>query len=190
MTRQTKIILGVVAGILVLCLITCVAAFVLFRSVGSRVTQSVDQDPATVETTAQEIASFDLPEGFQPESSMDLLGVKMAFYSNRSTNQVIMLFQLPEMAETNVEQIRQIFEQSSGRNFSNMETIEQRELTVRGQPATLVVQQGVDENDENREIRQLLLVFQGQNGTVMLSAFGPLETWDQDVYERMIESIR
>ena len=190
MTKQTKIILGIVAGILVLCAITCVAGVLIFRSFGARVAQSIDADPVDVETTAQEIVDLDLPAGFQPQSSMDMFGVKMAMYTNPSNDNFMIITQLPMAADENlVEQMRENFARNTGYNFSNMETVEQRDLTVRGEPATLVVQEGVN-NDTGERIRQLLLAFEGESGTAMIAVFGPTDTWDEEQYESMIESIR
>ena len=190
MTKQTKIIIGIVAGILVLCMITCVAGILLFRTAGSRLVETVDQEPVEVESTAGEIVDFEVPPGFEPQSSMDLFGVKMAMYTNNSNDHFMVMMQMPTNADDNiVEQMRTAVERNTGRNFVNMRTIEQRELTVRGQPASLVIQEGTDQ-ENNRAFRQFLLAFEGQNGTAMIAVFGPVETWDQDVYERMIESIR
>jgi hypothetical protein len=88
-----------------------------------------------------------------------------------------------------IPQMQDAIERNTGRNFSNMETIEQRDLTVRGAPASLTIQEGTDDEDNSR-IRQLLLAFEGQNGTAMISVFGPADNWDQNVYEEMIRSIR
>lgn len=190
MTKQTKIIIGIVAGILVLCLITCVAAFLFLRIAGSRVSESVAQDPVAVETTVNEIVDFDLPAGFQPQSSLDLLGMKMAMYQNDANNNFMVVMQLPIAAgQDTIEQMQQAFERNTGRNFSNMKVIEQRDLTVRGQPAKMIISEGL-EGESNTPIRQMLVAFEGSGGTAMITVFGPSDSWDQDTYDRMVESIR
>lgn len=190
MSRQTKIILGIIAGILVLCLIACVAGVLLFNVATRSVVDNASQDPAEVDAAATNIVEFDLPAGFQPESSFHLLGVNMAMYSNPSNDNFLILTELPMAAsEDMVQQMQDAFEQNLGRNFSGMQVVEQRELTVRGQPATMTVLEGTD-NDSGEQVRQMMVAFEGNNGTAMISVFGPVDNFDMAAYEQMIESIR
>ena len=193
MSKQTKIIIGVVAGIAVLCLISCVVGFFVLSNVGTQVVgqieESTNTDPQDVNSDAASIAEFTLPAGFQPETSMSVLGLKMAMYSNPNNNHHLSLIQMPtqeDITEENIRQMRESLERGSSRDMQNLKTVEQRELTIRGKPAQLIVQEGTN---TDQPFRQLLVAFQGKGGLTMLMVMGSADTWDQAAYDNLVSSI-
>ena len=193
MSKQTKIIIGVVAGISVLCLISCVVGFLVLRNVGSQVVSQVEEstntDPDAVNTDAASMAEFTLPPGYNPETSTNLLGFKMAMYTNPENNHFLSLIQMPgqsEISEESIRQMREGMERRSSRGLQNLQTVEQRELTIRGKPAQLIIQEGTN---DGTPVRQMLVVFQGKGGLTMLMVMGAANTWDQAAYNNLVTSI-
>ena len=196
MTKNTKIILGVVVGLLVLCLIACgvgVLGFGLFsRNVAQTVSQNVKNDPAAAEQTAQKIATIDIPAGFQAGTSMNILGISMVVYENSANNnQSIFLLQMPtggEINDTTIQQMQQAMERQTNRSVTNMKTVDSRTVTIRDKPAQIIIQEGV--NNENQPYRSEMVAFQGNGGLAMLVISGPTASWDQTAYDKMVNTIR
>src|SRR5690554_1026133 len=131
MSRDTKILLAVVGGVLGLCLIACIAGVVLFAVAGgalfANVAQSVNQDPADVLETAGEIADIDLPDQFTEATSMNVLGMKLAIWNDPSGESMAMLLQMPFQSRIDQDIIGQMEEQmsnQSGRRLRNVTSIE------------------------------------------------------------------
>jgi hypothetical protein len=196
MTKQTKIILAVVGGVLVLCMISCVVGFFLLRAAGSTITQnvteSVEKDPAKVQRVGDEIADLDIPAGYDSATSMDIFGMKMVIWENTAEQSTIMLIQMPMQVEISDDIIRQMedsMRRQSSRDLSNLRTVEERDLTVRGQPARLIVMEGDDE-ETGAPFQQVLVAFQGKGGMALLMMMNPDGGQNMSSYEELIESIR
>jgi hypothetical protein len=60
--------------------------------------------------------------------------------------------------------------------------------TVRGQPTTLRLFEGTDEN--GRKIRQVVCGFGGKSGDLLMAIVAGQDTWDQALVDRFLQSIR
>jgi hypothetical protein len=190
MSRNTKIILGIIIGLVVLCGIACAVAVLGFGLLGRSIASGVKTNPAQASQTAASIADFTPPADFQPTNSVTILGVKLVTYQTQDNNSALFLMQLPtqgEITSSQIEQLQRTMEQQSGRSLSNVRTIDSRTTTIRGQPAQVILQEGTDSN--NNTYRQLLVAFQGKGGTALLAAIGPASTWNQSAYDQMIQTI-
>lgn len=190
-SNTTKIVIIVVAILAGLCLVSCIAGVLIFGVLGQRISQGIEADPQEVSEKSAEIAEFDLPPGFEPASSFHLLGVSAIVYQTADTSAAIVLLQIPvdgDLNDANIRQLQEQMESQYGQRLSNLKIIDQYETTIRGEPGQVVVQEGTSENGET--YRQMAVIFQGQGGLAMLSAFGPASTWDQAAYDQMVESIR
>jgi hypothetical protein len=70
----------------------------------------------------------------------------------------------------------------------NTQTVGTQKTTVRGQPTTLRLLEGTDEN--GRKIRQVVCGFSGKSGDLLLAIVATQETWDQAMVDRFLQSIR
>lgn len=196
MSRDTKILLAVVGGVLGLCLIACIAGVVLFAVAGgalfANVAQSVNQDPADVLETAGEIADIDLPDQFTEATSMNVLGMKLAIWNDPSGESMAMLLQMPFQSRIDQDIIGQMEEQmsnQSGRRLRNVTSIEERDLTIRGAPAHMLILVGEDV-DTGEQFNQLMVTFQGKGGVAMLMMLNPASEDNIQMYENVVNSIR
>jgi hypothetical protein len=186
-----KIIVIIVAILAGLCLVLCAVGVFVFRSFGQRVAQGVDTDPQDVSEQSAAIADFDVPAGFEAESSMHFLGFTFVLYQSQSLDSVIVLVQMPiqdQMTDANIRQMQDQMERQYGRSLRNLETIDEYDATIRGEPGKVIIQEGVNENGVT--FRQMLVVFQGEGGLAMMSILGPADNWDQNAYDALVESIR
>jgi hypothetical protein len=188
MSRETKLALGIVAGVLLLCLCIGGVTVIGFGWFGQKAVQSMTDSPAEVAEIAGDIVDYELPAGYQARFGMSLLGLKMAaFGSSEIESQMIMLMQFPENFGGNQaemeEQMRQALERQTGRRNGNMQTIDQIAVTIRDQEVILTVSEG-------NGLRQMTGVFQGKEGLVMLMISGLIQEWDQAAIDAFIASLR
>jgi hypothetical protein len=174
----------------VLCLISCAVVLLLFRNFGQRVSQSVESDPQDVASATDKIASFSVPAGFEPQSSFSILGMTFVIYEASQKDAALVMFQMPTsmaMTEENIRQMEEQMQRQTGRRLQNFRTVEEYDATIRGKPGKVIIQEG---ESDGKPFRQMLAVFEGKSGLAMLTIMGPTASWDQDAYDRMIESMK
>jgi hypothetical protein len=184
----------------VLCLCAGVVAVLVFGLGVSQVASSVKTDPASVAAEAQKIADFDVPQGYHEAMAMsffgyDIVGIfpdNYAGSSGAATNGVIIMlmqFNAPGMDEAQMQQqMQQSLQQQSGQRGINMKVVSTYQTTIRGQSSTVTIQEG--DSSQGFTLRQLVTVFPGKAGTVMLMVQGPSTAWDQTLIDQFIASIR
>lgn len=191
MSKNTKIIIGVIAGVLVLCMIACGVSVLAFGWFSERVVTNAVIEGEETGSTQAEIAELDMPARFTAGGGMSLLGVKMVVYQSTNEKEVAVLMQMPVQSEINDETIRQLQEgmgRSTNRRFNNMKTVETRDVTVRGQSGKVIIQEGTD--DQGNQYRLMMTAFQGQSGVAMLLIGAPTGDYNQAEYDAIVDSIR
>jgi hypothetical protein len=183
--------IGLGAAVLLCCCAVIVAGLV-FRQVGKKVQEGVKTDPASASKAAHEIADYTLPDGYQEQMTMDILFysfVMIAPESSAAGEPLIMLAQFQAGADDKQmeEQIRQSFEQQSGRRGMTMELKEIKKMMIRGEERQVAIYEGTDQSGVS--MRQLIATFPGKNGTAMLMIMGSPLGWDDDKINQFIESI-
>ncbi|MBK7895928.1 MAG: hypothetical protein WAS33_20340 [Candidatus Promineifilaceae bacterium] len=191
MSRNTKIVVGIIGGILaVCCLIAIVAALVLPRMF-ENFAESVD-DPAAAADVASDIVDYDLPSGYEEQGAMNFLGFRMAFITGTNEQSMIMLAEFPASLAGDEEQMQQqmrdAFANQTGNQNVNLEFVGSEDVTINGQTVTLGTYEGSDENGTG--FRQILGVFEAKSGSpAMLMIMGPRDSWDEDGIGRFLDSL-
>lgn len=197
MSRNTKIALAVVGGLVAVCCIGAVLIFTVAPAVLGRVAtnvfdQAVADSPEAAAEVGREMADYQLPAGYQEEMGMDIIGTRMVVITAQDNRDMsIMLMQFPG-GNLSAEEMRRQMEQVYGQQFDgtrgfNMEVEEQRDVTIGDQTSTLTILQG--EDSTGTPVRQAFTTFPGKTGTVMLMAFGQGNDWDEDAVEEFLNSI-
>lgn len=177
------------------CLCAVAVAIFLFYKVGQRVKEGMKTDPASASKAAHAIADYDLPPGYQEQAAMDFLVYQLVMITPQKTGNAngmfIMLAQFsavgtdPQQME---QQLRKSFEQQSGTRGTNMKVVEIKKMTIRGSEESVVTYEGSSSNGNT--LRQVITSFPGKNGTAMLMIMGNAQTWDQQLVDDFIKSIR
>jgi hypothetical protein len=195
MSRNAKLIIGIIGSFVVLCLCAGVLAFFVFRSATPLLEQAVSmtEDAAEVAAIASGIVDYSLPAGYQEAFGMSFFNFDIvAFSSSASRRHMIMLMQMPPGAgldQADMErQMEQSLQQQMGRRNYRVQVVDEITTTIRDQPVTLTVSEGTD--DEGTAIRQVAGVFEGKNGVVLLMIMGPQQGWDQAGIDAFIASLR
>ncbi|MFC1975522.1 hypothetical protein ACFLXQ_03880 [Chloroflexota bacterium] len=195
MSRNTKIIIGVVVGLVVLCVCLGVEAAVLFRSATPLIQKSVSvsEDPEEIAEIAKDIVDYDLPPGYREQFGMSFFSFDfVGFGPTDSKSPGIMLMQFPNNAGLSQEemelQMHQSLQQQTGQRDWQMQVVDQLTTTIRDQTVTLTISEGTDDKGEN--MRQISGTFEGKNGIVLLMIMGKQQTWDQESIDAFLSSLR
>jgi hypothetical protein len=192
MSRNAKIALAVIGGLVAVC---CLGAVILLLVAPAALTSifggAVSSSPEEAASTGQEIATYTLPAGYQEQGALDLFGTKMVAITGDSGDTTLILMQFSSAVgseEQMREQIQQSWGQQTGQSGTNMQLIEERPITVRDQSTTLTIMEGTDQNGNT--VRQAFTSFTGENGIVMFMAAGNADSFDQEAVDDFLESIR
>ena len=196
MSRTAKITIGVIVGLVLLCVcVSLGSVFIFVRSAGDIIEESVSmaENPAEIAPIAQSIVQYDLPAGYTERMGMNLLGFKIVgFGPTENNNQMIMLMEMPKfsgMSQAEMEQqLRQSIQQQTGRRTTQFKVVDEIDKTIRDQSVTFTISEGIDE--DGNTMRQMSGVFEGENGVVLLMAMGNAKTWNQGPVDSFIDSLR
>lgn len=195
--RKNRIILWVVVGVVVLCLGSCLAGWLVINY-GSKAI-AVD-DPAKVSAMANEVLDFTLPSGYSPQMAMNVVVMKMMVFTKGvsynggfETGPMIMIASITAGASGDTESFRTQMQSSMGqtasRNGMTITLVDTGSISVRGQTVVLYVFEGTDA--QGGRIREIVSdVFQGKNGNVMIMIMGDPGHWNQSELNRFLQSIR
>jgi hypothetical protein len=191
MSRNTKIVVGIITGIVGLCCLIGVIAVLVLPRLASNFAEGVD-DPVAAAEVANSIVDYELPAGYEEQGSMNLFGFRMAFITGRNEQSVIMLAEFPAALagdeEQMQEQMQEAFANQSGGQNVNLEFVGNEEITINGADATLATYEGSD--DEGNRMRQIIGVFETKDGSPgMLMIVGDQDGWDEDGISRFIDSL-
>jgi hypothetical protein len=192
MSRNTKLILGVLGTIVLLGVCACVLMLFALREAGEVVSESVKIDPTEAVALAADIADFELPPGYEL-GAMDFFGFYKAVIasSESSDKPVIALVQMPSEAEIEQEEFKQAVERQLAREGYEQltwEPVDEITSQIRGEEVNFIVYQGSDESGGS--FRRIYSGFPGKDGLVFLMIMGPTDGWDQAEVEAFIRSIR
>ena len=179
-----------IAAVGALCLCAAVAGFFVVREFGTRVTQSFKTDPTDVAKISGKIAQFDIPAGYKTSMAISLLNYDTVILapSNGQTDEMIMLMQMDGVTAPDPAQMQRTLEQQSGQSGNNMKVVDSYVTTIRGEKTTVNVQES--DSSQGYVLRQLIAIFKGNNGAAILMIQGNKNTWDQNLADQFIASIR
>jgi uncharacterized membrane protein len=190
MNRTTKIILGIVAGLIVVCSACAVAGILLFNISSRTVGRSIQSSSADITEVRVDIAEYDLPAGFREGYAMQVADFSTVAYTGEDGRSHIYFFQLPANLNLDEAQMweRMLQAQQNGNVPAELKMVETKTGVIRGQEVELVVSEG--NNHEGQSYRQVSGVFQGKGGQALVVFEAPVEAWDQATVDAFLGSIR
>jgi hypothetical protein len=195
MNRNTKIILGILIAAMTLCSCLGIEIYILFRSAGPVFEQSVSMsdDAEQIARIGAKIAEYDLPPGYEGSVGSSFFWFDMVVFApaDRSGRPNLGLTRFSNKMGATREQMERQMEASI--NFQSQrdlgaESVEFVERTIRDQTVILTVREGM--NEDGQEMRHISGVFEGQYGMVLIFIAGRTETWDEEVVDMFLDSIR
>jgi len=196
MSKNAKIVLGIVIVILILCSCVCIVGFIGLQTTGKVLEESVVMDnPQESRDLAQSMLDYVLPSGYQEEGAFNMGIMKMVMISDSSASfgPLIIIAEMPSGLGIDADQMRQQIELGMQRSIGNrnfdVELEDEQSRTIRGQDVTIYVYTGTDGN--GTRIKQVVSeLFDGKNGSVMLMIMGQESGWDQAEIDAFLDSIQ
>jgi hypothetical protein len=183
-----------VAGGLGLLLLACVVIWALAPNL-RRILQAPfwKTDPQLTAQAAHQMVDYDLPPSYNELKVLTVQDRDAAvIISHRERpGDLIYIGTLMEgilgVEEWRVRYEENLSQEVGGRRY-NTQVVGTQETTVRGQPVTLRLLKGTDEN--GRAVRQVVCGFTGKSGDLLLAIVASQETWDQTMVDSFLKSIR
>jgi hypothetical protein len=164
------------------------------RIAGNRITESIQTDPTQAAAVAGDIATWDVPPGYE-QVGMDFFGFNMVFLEEQNSpagGQLIMIMQFPRESNIDEEQMEQQMNRAMGSQFNrqglDLKLVDQTTATIRDEEVTLNIREGSD--SEGNQLRQMTGVFTGNGGPALLMVIAPQDRWDQELIDTFIQSIQ
>ncbi len=204
MSKNTKIVLGIILAIVVVCGIAVVAGVVgmglLTKSVADGSMFIDDPEEAAVE--ASKMLSYELPDGYREQALMNVIVGKMLMIAQKDlseadrTTPLIMIMQLSSLVAgdaTSQEQFQRQMEESmtttSGGEKLELQLVEEKTITIAGQETKLLVYEGTD--SKGVELREVITGFFKANGKpTMVMIVGQISTWPEEEMDAFLSSIK
>lgn len=195
MSKNTKVALGVVIGLVLLCCCTCVGGVLAFQLGGAALFEQIlVEDPSQASSLAQEMVDYDLPPGYAESNALNMSIFKLVMITKASdgSRPILMLLEMPSSMAVDEEQmllqLQQAMAASMGRQGFTMTLVDRGRTTIRGQEVDLLLYEGTDE--DGAAMKQLVSgFFDGKQGQVMVVAIGPEDGWSQTEVDAFIRSI-
>ncbi len=191
MNESKKLLIGF-GVVLALCCFTAGIFYFTVREFGSRMKNAVNGDPTSVARAQAEIAEFDIPSGYKP-IAINMLNYNLITLNPDSSNRdmMIMLMQYTGLISGNSEQmeerLRQAVSQQNNQPGASMNVVDTQEVIIRNQTVTVTISEG---QYQTFTMRQWSTVFEGNKGPTILMVQGAVKTWDDQLLENFIKSIK
>lgn len=201
MSRNTKIALGILVAVVVLCVAVVAGGSVILRWVRTFGDRMMVDDPEEAAAFADTIAEYDLPPGYQEQAGINLVVFKMLVIapsdsaSDGLAEPIIMLMQTSKavLDDADREDLKRQMQTSAEREFReegfDTRLVAEEETVIAGDETTLFTYEGTDE--EGNAFRQVLSDwFVVNEKPTLLMIMGPIQGWDEDEIDAFIHSIR
>ncbi len=167
-----------------------------FGIMGYLAYRSFNTDPAKVETAAQEILTFQKPEGYKGAFSMSMMGMKMVWLTSGTPGQpgagTIALVTMPG-GKANQDQLRAQMRQNMEKQGQSQEVVEKRKnetFKVRGQDVDASVEVTVHKGHDDRMLQYTMVVDGASGNAVLLVLNGPEKQADHAWVQKFLDTVK
>jgi hypothetical protein len=206
-TAKVLLILGSIAGVfLLLCCGGGIFVYMKTKDAIQNFAQNfTTTDPDEIRDRTADIVHIDIPEEFPPVRAFDFFVMKQILYGKESGGSMVMIMEMDQrmqggqgaagIKQQRQQMLRQLRQQQQGQNAGNLnteldeESSETREFTINGEKVPFEFIKGTSPNG-GVPTRQVVGIFAGQNGTVLLMVMVPESEYHEEAIVKMIESIR
>ncbi len=191
MNATRNIILGVVAGMIILCVGLGVAGFILFRSTAQALGTTMETNAQQVSEISDTMAEYDLPAGFGNGYAAHIAGFTVVGYTGNDGHSHVYFVQIPAGVKIDQGEIERQLDQAAGRPQNRRQStriVDQVPTTIRGQETTLVLSEGI--NSDDQPFREATAMFQGRGGQTLVVYETPTSSWNQADVDAFLASIR
>jgi hypothetical protein len=205
-TAKVLLVLGSLAGVALLACCGGVAFLaVRFQGVAKTIAQNLPtNNPQEIRARTARIVHIDIPPEFPPLAAIDLFVMKQMIYGKQGGGSMVMIMEINEAmtggqdagsAREQRQEIMRQMRQQQGQQAASADTeldeesSETREFEINGEKVQFEFIRGKSPNGGG-PVRQVVGLFPGRQGTVMLMVMVPESEYDEAAIAKMIESIR
>ncbi len=190
MNTNRKLFTGCIIGILLLCLATVGIGFFAVTSAGWILARLINSNPTTVAEVGQSISNYTLPDGFTNGFSTRLLGLSAVGYNGTDGHSHIYLLQMPSYINIDQTEMERQLSQATGNTdkYTKVTVVGEEQANLRGQETTLTVSEGI--NHDNQPYREVSGLFPGKGGQALVVVSMPTGSWNQDLVDNFLASIK
>ena len=187
MSQNRKIVLFIVVPVIAICCLACIVAAVLIPRAMSN---AIADDPVKSKQIGAQIADYTLPRGYQEEMGVDMYFEQIVSLARSDKRGVtIGLIQVKTNANRQQmeQQVQQVFQNQAQGNYSGMQYVGTRTVTIKGQPIVLTIS---EMSNSTGTMRQAAGAFSGKGGLAMIMVMGDVSEWDWNLLDSFFQSIR
>lgn len=203
MNKNTKIVLGIILAVVVVCGITVIAGAIGLTILGKNFRENMfTDDPEQAASEASKMLSYDLPAGYREQAVMDLVFGKMLAIAQSDlgtadrTTPIIMITQLSSIItgdamsqEDFQRQMEESMTTTTGGEKMELQLAEEKTMTIAGQETQVLVYEGAD--SKGIEVREVLTGFFEVNGKqTIVMIIGQISTWPEEDMDAFLTSIK
>ena len=191
MNESKKLLIGF-GIVLVICCCVAGVSYFAFREFANQMKSAVNGDPANVARAQEEISGFDVPPGYT-SFAFNMLNYNMITLNPETPGRgmMIMLMQYTGLVSGNSEQmeeqLRRAISQQGNQPGAVTQVVDTHEEVIRNQTVIVTISEG---KYETFTMRQWSTVFQGNKGPTILMIQGTVGSWDDQILEDFIKSIK
>jgi hypothetical protein len=188
--RLAILIVGVLGVLLLLCVGVAALAPNLRRIIQGPMWKT---DAQLAAQAAHSMVDYDLPPDYQESRVLKIQGEDAAVIIAHRERPEDMIF-IEHVTEGIIgnDEWGASYETRLSREIGmrryNTQAVGTQKTTIRGQPTTLRLFEGTDEN--GRKIRQVVCGLGGKSGDLLMAIVASQDTWDQAMVDRFLQSIR
>jgi len=188
--RLVILIVGVLGVLLLLCVGGAALAPNLRRIIQAPLWKT---DAQLAAQAAHSMVDYDLPPDYQESQVLKIQSQDAAvIIAHRQRPDDMIFIEHVQEGIIGNDEWRASYETRLSREIGlrryTTQAVGTQKTTVRGQPTTLRLFEGTDEN--GRKIRQVVCGFSGKSGDLLLAIVATQETWDQAMVDTFLQSIR
>jgi hypothetical protein len=188
--RLMILIVGVLGVLLLLCVGVAALAPNLRRIIQAPMWKT---DAQLAAQAARSMVDYDLPADYQESQVLRIQDQNAAvIIAHRERPEDMIFIEHVQEGIIGNDEWRASYETRLSREIGvrrfTTQAVGTQKTTVRGQPTTLRLFEGTDEN--GRRIQQVVCGFGGKSGDLLMAIVAGQDTWDQAMVDRFLQSIR
>ncbi len=149
----------------------------------------VNLEEKKVTEAATEITDFNLPDGYAADFSANLFGYTLAVFNSGDDHSHLYLIQSEN--ESDWEKLAGMLDQlapGSSDARTHMTIIGNKPISIRGEETALILSEGI--NSDGEGYRQATAAFQGLGGPAMVVISAPVNHWNQEKVDTLLNSLQ
>jgi hypothetical protein len=186
--RLALVVGGVVLGCVAACALVVMLAPTIRRFTNSMLWKT---DPAYAAQLAHTLLDYELPAGYHAQKGAEIREIRMVMIAPDSGHglQIYMVDESLTISEQeDWRMMQEVWAKDiDGRQY-NTQPAGEFQAQVRGQPLTVSLREGVD--DAGMKVKQALVNLPGKTGDLVIIFFGPAESWNQELVDQFLKSIK